>query len=117
VGRFVAGSRLAALAGTLDRALRPDITVRTEFAPDLWDFKADPEELYFALLNLCRNSADAMPDGGTITVAARNVDSSAGASSGFVEIVVADEGEGMPVQVLSQALTPHFATKLAAAPD
>jgi signal transduction histidine kinase len=68
VGRFVAGSRLAALAGTLDRALRPDVTVRTEIAPDLWDFNADPEELYFALFNLCRNSADAMPDGGTITV-------------------------------------------------
>ena len=56
-----------------------------------------------------------MPDGGTTTVAARNVDPSAGASWGFVEIVVADEGEGMPVpvQVLSQALTPYFTTKAA----
>ena len=58
IGGFVAGSRLAALAGTLDQALRPDVTVRTDIAPDLWDFDADPEELYFALLNLCRNSAD-----------------------------------------------------------
>jgi signal transduction histidine kinase len=111
MGRFVAGSRLAALAGTLDQALRPDITVRTEIAPDLWDFNADPEELYFALLNICRNSADAMPDGGTITVAARNVEPSAGAARGFVEIVVADDGEGMPEEVLSQALTPYFTTK------
>jgi signal transduction histidine kinase len=113
MGWFVAGSSLAALAGMLDQALRPAITVRTEIAPDLWHFNADPEELYFALLNLCRNSADAMPDGGTITVAARNVDPSAGASWGFVEVVVADEGEGMPVQVLSQALTPYFTTKVA----
>ena len=113
MGGFVAGSRLAAMAGTLDRALRPDITVRTEIAPDLWDFNADPEELYFALLNLCRNSADAMPDGGTITVAARNVEPSAGAVRGFVEIVVADDGEGMPEEVLSQALTPYFTTKAA----
>ena len=104
---FVAGSRLAAMAGTLDKALRPGITVRTEIAPDLWDFNADPEELYFALLNLCRNSADAMPDG------ARNVDPSAAASWAFVEIVVADEGEGMPEEVLSQALTPYFTTKAA----
>jgi hypothetical protein len=52
-------------------------------------------------------------DGGTITVAARNVDPPTGASWGFVEIVVADEGEGMPVQVLSQALTPYFTTKAA----
>ena len=108
---FVAGSHLAAIAGTLDRALRPDITVRTEIAPDLWAFNADPEELYFALLNLCRNSADAMPDGGVITVAARNIEPSSGAARGFVEIVVADDGEGMPEEVLSQAFTPYFTTK------
>jgi signal transduction histidine kinase len=108
---FVAGSRLAAIAGTLDRSLRADITVRTEIAPDLWTFNADPEELYFALLNLCRNSADAMPDGGVITVAARNIEASSGAARGFVEIVVADDGEGMPKEVLSQAFTPYFTTK------
>ena len=108
---FVAGSRLAAIAGTLDRALRPDITVRTEIAPDLWAFNADPEELYFALLNLCRNSTDAMPGGGAITVAARNVEPSAGTARGFIEIVVADDGEGMPEEVLSQAFTPYFTTK------
>ncbi|MET4258234.1 signal transduction histidine kinase [Bradyrhizobium sp. S3.12.5] len=108
---FVAGSHLAAMAGTLDRALRPDITVRTEIAPDLWAFNADAEELYFALLNLCRNSADAMPDGGVITVAGRNVEPSSGAVRRFVEIVVADDGEGMPEEVLSQVFTPYFTTK------
>jgi signal transduction histidine kinase len=113
IGGFVAGSRLAALAGTLDQALRPDVTVRTEIAPELWDFNADPEGLYFALLNLCRNAADAMPNGGTITVAARNVEPSAGAVRGFVEIVVADDGEGMTEEVLSQAFTPYFTTKAA----
>jgi signal transduction histidine kinase len=113
IDEFVAGSRLAAIAGTLDRALRPDITVRTEIAPDLWAFNVDPEELYFALLNLCRNSADAMPGGGAITVAARNVEPSAGAARGFIEIVVADDGEGMPDEVLSQAFTRYFTTKAA----
>jgi signal transduction histidine kinase len=111
IGRFVAGSRLAVMAGTLDQALRPDITVRTEIAPDLWAFNAEPEELYVALLHLCRNSADAMPDGGTITVAARNVEPSAAAAQGFVEIVVADDGKGMPEEVLSQAFAPNFTTK------
>jgi signal transduction histidine kinase len=113
IRRFVAGSRLAALAGTLDQALRPDVTVRTEIAPDLWDFNADPEELYFALLNLCRNAADAMPNGGTITVAARNVEPSAAAVRGAAEIVVADDGEGMTEEVLSQAFTPYFTTTAA----
>jgi signal transduction histidine kinase len=108
---FVSGGRLAAIAGTLDRALHPDVTVRTKIAPDLWSFNADPEELYLALLNLCRNSADAMPDGGLITVAARNVEPSPGAAQGFVEIIVADDGVGMPEEVLSQSLTPYFTTK------
>jgi signal transduction histidine kinase len=100
-----------ALAEALDRALPPDVTVRTEIAPDLWTFNADPEELYFALLKLCRNSADAMPDGGVITVAARNVEPSSGVNRGLVEIVVADHGEGMLEEVLSQALNPYFTTK------
>lgn len=91
---FVAGSRLAAIAETLDRALPPDTTVRTEISPDLWTFNADAEELYFALLDLCRNSADAMPDGGVITVAARNVKLSSGPARRFVEIVVADARRG-----------------------
>jgi signal transduction histidine kinase len=108
---FIAGSQLAAIAGTLDRAFRPDITVRTEIALDLWAFIAEPEELYFALLNLCRNSADAMADGGMITVSARNVEPSSGAGRGFVEIVVADGGKGMPEEILSQAFTPYFTTK------
>jgi signal transduction histidine kinase len=114
IGGFVAGSRIVALAGTLDQALRPDITVRTDIAPDLWDIDANPEDLYFALLNLCRNTADAIPDGGAITVAARNVEPSAGAARGFVEIVVvADDGEGMTEEVLSQAFTPYLTTKAA----
>jgi signal transduction histidine kinase len=110
---FVAGDRLAAIAGTLDWALRPDVVVRTEIAPDLWTFNADPEELYFALLNLCRNADDAMSSGGTINVLARNFEPSSSADRGFVEIVVSDEGEGMSAEVLLQAFTPYFTTKAA----
>jgi signal transduction histidine kinase len=112
VGRFIAGSRLAALAGTLDRALRPDITVRTEIAPDLWGFNTEPEELYLALLNLCRNSADAMPDGGTTTVAARNVEPSL-ARPGIRRDGRRRRREAMLEEILSKTLTPYFAPKAA----
>ncbi|OSJ33825.1 histidine kinase [Bradyrhizobium japonicum] len=113
VDGFVTGTRLAAIAGTLDLALRPDISVRTEIPPDLWTFSADPEELYFALLNLCRNADDAMLGGGTITVLARNADLFESADGEFVEIVVADQGEGMPEEILLRAFLPYFTTKAA----
>lgn len=109
----VVGARLAAIAGELYWALRSDITVRIGIAPDLWIFNADPEELYFALLNLCRNADDAMPYGGTITVAARNVEPSAGADRRFVEILVTNEGEGKPEEVLRQVRLPYFTKKAA----
>jgi signal transduction histidine kinase len=87
--------------------------VCTEIAPDLWAFNAHPDDLYFPLLHLCRNSADAMPDGGSIIVAARNVEPPADAAREFVEIVVRDDGEGMTEEVLSQAFIPYFTTKAA----
>jgi signal transduction histidine kinase len=46
-----------------------------------------------------------------ISVAARNINSSSGAAQGYVEIVVADDGEGMPAEILSQVFTPYFTTK------
>jgi signal transduction histidine kinase len=107
---FVAGSSLAAMAGTIDRALRSDVTVRTEIAPDLGTFNDDPEELYFALLNSCRNSADAMPNGGAITVAARNVELSAGVAPGDSSRSSPIMG-GMPEEGLSRASTSYLTTK------
>jgi signal transduction histidine kinase len=52
-----------------------------------------------------------MPDGGVITVAARNVELSSGPARRFVEIVVADARRGMSAEVLSQTFTPNFTTK------
>jgi hypothetical protein len=53
---------------------------------------------------------DAIPDGRTITVAAHSIDPLAAASWEFVEIVAADKREGMPVQVLLQAIKLYFAS-------
>ncbi|CUU20884.1 twocomponent hybrid sensor and regulator CDS [Bradyrhizobium sp.] len=111
VDEFVASDCLAAIAGTLDPAFRLDITVRTEIALDLWAFNADPVELCFAPLNLCRNSADAMPDGAVIIVAAWNVEPFSAAVWGFVQIIGDDDGECMAKEVLSQASSTYFSTK------
>ena len=46
------------------------VTMQTAFDPDVWPVRVDEGELGIALLNLCVNARDAMPQGGTITIAA-----------------------------------------------
>ena len=91
----------------LDCTLRADVVV--DIDPSLKRFRADPEQLHLALLNLCKNSCDAMPVGGTIAITARNLCARTGCS--WVEIAVADEGVGMRPDVLSQMFYPYFTTK------
>jgi signal transduction histidine kinase len=93
----------------LDRTLRADVVVDTDIDPCLRRFRADPERLHLALLNLCKNASDAMPVGGTITIIGRNLCALSGSS--WVEIAVADEGVGMRPDVLSQMFDPYFTTK------
>jgi two-component system NtrC family sensor kinase len=65
----------------------------------------DAGQLTQAFVNLASNAAEAMPDGGTVTISARP----AGLSR--VEIAVRDEGGGIPAQSMGQLFTPFFTTK------
>ncbi|TMJ18546.1 MAG: response regulator [Alphaproteobacteria bacterium] len=77
---------------------------------------ADSAQLELALVNLIINARDAMPDGGTISVAAR--DSSVGAENplglpagDYVVIAVRDSGTGIPPELIEQVTEPFFTTK------
>jgi signal transduction histidine kinase len=65
---------------------------------------ADAGQIEQALLNLVTNSRDAMPEGGPLRLRARHVGS-------FIEIAVADSGQGIPPEVVSQVFDPLFTTK------
>jgi CheY-like chemotaxis protein len=79
---------------------------------------ADPNQLENALLNLCINARDAMPDGGTLTIEtanrtlegaeARTLELPAGP---YVSLRVSDTGSGMTEDVIARAFDPFFTTK------
>lgn len=94
--------------------------IRVEFLPgsDLWGVKMDPVQIDQIIINLAVNAADAMPDGGTLTIVTANSaapEISGGASvysSGeFVCISVKDEGAGMDDETVKHIFEPFFTTK------
>jgi CheY-like chemotaxis protein len=98
------------------RVLGPRATVVSDIERDLWPTTVDPGQLNNVLLNLVINARDAMSDGGTLTIRARNVppgDAAAGELKGdaHVMIEVADTGAGMPPEVLARAFEPFYTTK------
>jgi CheY-like chemotaxis protein len=100
------------------RTVGPAITVEVVVAAGLWSIRVDPNQLENALLNLCINARDAMPDGGRLTVetancwldarAARERDMAAGH---YVSLCVSDTGSGMTAEVASRAFDPFYTTK------
>lgn len=70
--------------------------------------RLDPEQLELSLVNLVRNAADAMSDGGIVTIA-----TGATPSSSWVEVAVADTGVGIPPEVIERVTEPFFTTKAA----
>ncbi|WP_041249530.1 response regulator [Gluconacetobacter diazotrophicus] len=84
---------------------------------DLPPARTDAGQLELALLNLCINASDAMPDGGTITLSTRvaHLDEPAAegepASGDYVVVSVADQGTGMPPETVARVFEPFFTTK------
>ncbi|WP_207210332.1 GAF domain-containing hybrid sensor histidine kinase/response regulator [Lichenibacterium ramalinae] len=100
------------------RTVGPSINIDVINGPDLWLALVDPPQLENALLNLCINARDAMPDGGRLTIEADNCwidsrnaiarDFEAGA---YLKLSVSDTGTGMPPDVMARAFDPFFTTK------
>ncbi len=100
------------------RTLGEPITVETVLGAGLWQVKVDPAQLESAVLNLCVNARDAMPNGGRLTIETSNafVDDAfarefAINSGQYVLIAVADTGTGMAADVIARAFDPFFTTK------
>jgi PAS domain S-box-containing protein len=109
---------LASLEELVRRTVGPTVQVEVVGASGLWPILVDPNQLENALLNLCINARDAMPEGGRLTIetanrwlderTARQHDLPTGQ---YVSVCVTDTGTGMSPDVVARAFDPFFTTK------
>jgi PAS domain S-box-containing protein len=109
---------MAGMEELIRRTVGPAVRVEVVGAAGLWTALIDPSQLESALLNLCINARDAMPDGGRITIEtsnkwldermARERDMEPGQ---FLSLCVTDTGTGMTPEVAERAFDPFFTTK------
>jgi signal transduction histidine kinase len=109
---------IATTAELLASTLGGKIRVTTDLAPGLWPAMVDPSQLEVAILNLALNARDAMPDGGELRIATSGLHLRDGAADeeelppgDYISILVADDGIGMPPEVMARAFEPFFTTK------
>jgi signal transduction histidine kinase len=106
-------TRIGGMRELLDRSLRGDVYVDLEFDENLWPVEVDAGELELVILNLAFNARDAMPKGGEIVIAARNVEGwrEGDVVGDFVRLEVRDTGVGMSEALKARVFEPFFTTK------
>lgn len=109
---------IASLDDLLRRSVGPTVELEIVGAGGLWITLVDPNQLENAILNLCLNARDAMPDGGRITIETSNkwLDREGArerelAPGQYVALSVTDTGTGMTPEVIQRAFDPFFTTK------
>ena len=100
------------------RTVGPEIALEVVTAGGLWATFIDASQLENALLNLCINGRDAMPEGGRITIETANrwLDEHGAGERDlepgqYVSLCVTDTGTGMAADVIERAFDPFFTTK------
>ncbi|MGO4706243.1 response regulator [Microvirga sp. 2MCAF38] len=100
----------------LTRTLGGMVKIERNLTGGLFPARVDPDQLELAILNLCINARDAMPEGGTITLSTRSASVKDGeiadlSEGDYVVVSVADTGAGIPPDVLLRVFEPFFTTK------
>jgi PAS domain S-box-containing protein len=110
---------LAEICGIIRETFPRSITLKTEQQQDLWTIMGDATQLHQILLNLAVNARDAMPQGGTLTVAAENQlldEDEAALRPGLepgphVVFRISDTGTGISPEIADKIFDPFFTNK------
>jgi CheY-like chemotaxis protein len=112
---FVVADLIADMRDLLVRTLGPDVTLVVELDEVRAAVMSDRTQLELAVLNLAINARDAMPAGGQLTISTQVRPLPAGdpvlEAGDYVELSVADTGEGMTQDIIERAFDPFFTTK------
>lgn len=109
---------IAGMEELISRTMGPNVKVEVVGSAGLWPIRVDSSQLENALLNLCINARDAMPNGGRLTIETANkwLDDRVArerdiAPGQYVSVCVTDTGSGMTPDVIARAFDPFFTTK------
>ena len=110
------GALLGGMRDLISSSVGPTIDLHLRHDPELPSALIDPNQLELAILNLCVNARDAMPNGGPLTILAEEVAigprSSPKLKPGlYVRLSVIDAGSGMNPETLARAVEPFYSTK------
>ena len=114
-----ANALVSEMSELLRRTLGAGIRLDTVLAGNLWTTFVDASQLESAVINLCVNSRDAMPEGGRLTLETANAHLDARDAAAimdvrpgeYVSLAVSDTGSGMSPDVLARAFDPFYTTK------
>ena len=113
------GDTLTELRMLLSRLLGENVELKVVNGRDLWPIKADQSQLEQVIVNLAVNARDAMPGGGRLTIATRNIaanepvtyETPGMPAADYVLIEVSDTGTGIPPEIMQKIFEPFFTTK------